>query len=69
MNGEPSTTERVVTGVSRGVGAVVVGPMLGAALDTRDVRDATRALVLQAAIGLGLGVMVGVAVGLWLGRR
>jgi len=53
----------VASTVARGVGAAVLGPLVAATLDSAEARRAVRGYIIEAAIGIGLGV----AAGIWLG--
>lgn len=59
---------QVATLTARGVGSAVVGPLVGSALASTDVRDAVWRLVVPIGLGVGAGVALGVVVGLWLGK-
>ncbi len=62
-------TAGVVSTVSRGVGAAVVGPLVAGALDSAEVRRSVRELTVTVGVGLALGVATGIVLGLALGRR
>lgn len=58
-----SAFETTASAVSRGVGDVVVGPLVGAALSSREVRAAVWDLVIPIGLGIGAGVALGIVVG------
>lgn len=55
---------RVASGAARGIGNVIVGPALAAALSTPEMRRASRGVAVQLGVAVGLGV----AIGIWLGK-
>jgi hypothetical protein len=65
MTGDKNPIPEGVTRLSQAVGTHVVGPLVGASLAAPEVRGE----VVRSAVVLGSAIALGVALGLWLGRR